>query len=77
MRVRVNFTLEVDPEAYREASGEELSKEEIRHVVQETAIRDVMSRFNAEGVPTRLLGRNNVYDASTRSTRSEQLVGNS
>lgn len=68
MRVRVNFTVELDPEEYREVSGDDLTKEEIRNKIQEFAAREVLIRLNGEGVSTRLLGRNNVYDPKKRLT---------
>lgn len=73
MRVRVNFTVELDPEVYRERTGEQLEKEDIRRQVQEAALREVLIRLNGEGVPCRLVGRNNVYDSKTRLTRSEHV----
>ncbi|UOW93111.1 hypothetical protein SEA_NOSHOW_43 [Mycobacterium phage NoShow] len=75
MRVRVNFTVDLDPETYRERTGEDLTKEEIRKQVQDLALREVLIRINGEGVPCRPLGQNNVYDPRTRTTRSEQLAG--
>ena len=76
MRVRVNFTIEVDPEEYREAMGEDLDKEQVRNDIQERAITDCVIGLSDQGVHARLLGRNNVYDAKSRTTRSEQLTGN-
>lgn len=75
MRIRVNFTIEVDPEAFREGTGEQLDKEEIRHTVQERAISDCIEGLSDRGVRARLLGQNNVYDARARLTRSGQLAG--
>ncbi|AZS06600.1 hypothetical protein SEA_JACOREN57_33 [Mycobacterium phage JacoRen57] len=74
MRVRVNFTVEVDAEQYREAMGEELTKVEIRERIQNMALNRVMYGLGDEGVKVELLGRNNVYDPKQRLTVAEHLV---
>lgn len=74
MRVRVNFTVEVDPEEYREATGMELDKEQVRVEIQDRAISDTLEGLSDLGVQARLLGRNNVYDPKSRLTRSQHLV---
>lgn len=75
MRVRVNFTIDLDPEQYREVFETELDKGQIREEIQERAISDCVLGLGDEGIQVRLLGRNNVYDPKTRTTRSEQLAG--
>lgn len=73
MRVRVNFTIDLDPEQYREILGIEATKDEIRKDIQESAISDVVIGLNDVGIKARLLGRNNVYDPRQRLTVAEHL----
>jgi hypothetical protein len=75
MRVRVNFTIDVDLDDYRETMEVDMTKDEIRKTIQERAITDTVLNLTDEGVGCRLLGRNNAYDSEQRLTRSEQLVG--
>ena len=74
MRVRVNFTLEIDAEQYREAMQEELTKQEIRAVIQRDCRQDLMESLADKGVRAEMLGVNNVYDPVQRLTVAEHLV---
>jgi len=75
MRIRINFTIDLDLEEYREQTAADMSKDELRREIQEAASSDVILELHNLGVRSaRLLGSNNVYDRRTRTTRSEQLV---
>jgi hypothetical protein len=70
----MNFTLDLDVEQYCEATGQDISKVQVREEVQETCIALIMRRLVKQGVDVELLGRNNVYDAVQRLTVAEHLV---
>lgn len=74
MRVRVNYTVEVDVEQYNEATGQDLSKDEVRREIQDKGSTDVVLGLVDEGVKVRMLGRNNCYDPLLRTTRAQHLV---
>lgn len=74
MRVRVNFTLELDVEQYNDATEQDLSKDEVRREVQDTAASDIVLGLVDAGVRVRMLGRNNAYDPKLRTTRGQHLV---
>ncbi len=75
MRVRVNFTLEVDAESYRDAMGDDISKETIRRDIQERAQKYVTGSLKGIGVDAGLLSRNNVYSPEDRLTGRVSVVG--
>jgi hypothetical protein len=50
MRVRVNFTIEFDPEQYRECFEVEDTNEEIRAELQSRAMSDIIMHLSDEGV---------------------------
>lgn len=74
MRVRVNFTLEVDVEDYREATGQEINRQVVREDIQEQCIAHIVGELQKLGLGARLLGRNNVYDRKQGLTVAEHLV---
>lgn len=75
MRVRVNFTVEVDVDEYREKIGpENATKEDIRRWIQSDAISRVTYGLGDEGVTCNYLGKNNEYDPETRQTIHEEYV---
>lgn len=74
MRVRVNFTVDVDVEEYRELTGEDLTKTQIRERMQEECITYLLYKYGDEGLKVDLLGRNNVYDPKQKLTVAEHLV---
>lgn len=57
MRVRVNFTLDLDPEQYREAFEVEDSNEEIRRDLQDRAYSELVLYLRDEGVRARRVSR--------------------
>lgn len=74
MRVRVNFTVDLDVQQYNDARDEDNSKVEIRRQIQEDCISFLMHKYRDLGVDIGLLGRNNVYDPKQRLTVAEHLV---
>ena len=74
MRVRHNFTIDVDVEQYNEATGQCLSKDQVRKEIQESCITAVLEGLADVGVKASMLGRNNVYDPIQRLTVAEHLV---
>jgi len=74
MRVRVNFTVDVDVQQYNDAMGEDNTKIEIRNQIQEQCISYILLALGDQGVDIGLLGRNNVYDPKQRLTVAEHLV---
>jgi hypothetical protein len=77
MRIRMNFTLDLDVEQYCEAMDQDLTKVEVRERVQEQCIASIMRHLIAKGVDVELLGRNNVYDPIQKLTVAEHLVTSS
>lgn len=75
MRVRVNFTVEVDVDEYRDKIGPpNATKEDIRRWIQGDAINRVTFGLGDEGVSCTYLGQNNRYDPETRQTIHEEYV---
>lgn len=74
MRVRVNFTLEVDVEDYREATGQDINKQVVREDIQEQCIAHIINELKGLGLKARLIGRNNVYDPKQGLTVAEHLM---
>lgn len=74
MRVRINYTLDVDVEQYCEATDQDLSKVEVREQIQEQCISSIIRQLVKKGVNVELLGRNNVYDPKQKLTVAEHLV---
>ena len=74
MRVRVNFTVDLDVQQYNEAMDEDTSKIDIRKRIQEDCISYLLRKYGDLGVDIGLLGRNNVYDPKQRLTVAEHLV---
>lgn len=74
MRVRVNYTLDVDVDQYCDATDQDLTKMEVRSEIQEQCITETIKRLEHAGVEVNLLGRNNVYDAAQKLTVAEHLV---
>lgn len=74
MRIRMNFTLDLDVEQYCEATDQDLTKVEVRERVQEQCITNIMRHLINKGVDVELLGRNNVYDPIQKLTVAEHLV---
>lgn len=74
MRIRLNFTLDVDVDQYNDATEQELTKVQVREQIQEQAINDIMYWLIDQGVKVELLGRNNVYDPHQKLTVAEHLV---
>lgn len=74
MRIRMNFTIDLDVEQYCEATDQDLTKVEVREQVQERCIASIMQHLERKGVDAELLGRNNVYDAFQKLTVAEHLV---
>jgi hypothetical protein len=74
VRIRLNFTLEVDVEQYNLTTHQDLNKDEIRHQVQEDVIKETMNSLKYKGVRAGLIGRNNVYDPAQRLTVAQHLV---
>lgn len=73
MRVRVNFTLEVDTESYRDAMGDDLTKEQIRKSMQDQAQAYLTGSLRGQGVDVALMSRNNVYRPQDRLTGREEV----
>ena len=57
MRVRVNFTLDFNPEEYRDTMEVDMANEEIRDTIQQRAISDALYGLIDEGVPARVIRR--------------------
>jgi len=57
MRVRVNFTIEFDPERYREVFEVEDTNEEIREELQNRAQSEILMFLIDEGVQARPVRR--------------------
>ena len=74
MRVRVNFTVDLDVQQYNEAMDEDTTKVDIRKRIQEDCISYLLRKYGDLGVDIGLLGRNNVYDPKQRLTVAEHLV---
>lgn len=74
MRVRNNYTLEVDVEQYCEATEQDLTKVEVRDQIQKLAIELVITHLTEAGVKVDMLGLNNVYDPIQKLTVAEHLV---
>lgn len=74
MRVRINFTVDLDVQQYNEAMDEDTSKIDIRKRIQEDCISYLLRKYGDLGVDIGLLGRNNVYDPKQRLTVAEHLV---
>ena len=74
MRVRVNFTVDLDVQQYNEAMDEDTTKVDIRKRIQEDCISYLLMKYGDLGVDIGLLGRNNVYDPKQRLTVAEHLV---
>lgn len=74
MRVRINFTVDLDVQQYNEAMDEDTSKIDIRKRIQEDCISFLLAKYGDLGVDIGLLGRNNVYDPKQRLTVAEHLV---
>ena len=74
MRVRANFTLGIEPEQFREATGEELTKVEIRQRVQAMAETLTIMALGDMGVKVDEMGMNNVYDPNTRQTMHQDYI---
>lgn len=74
MRVRINFTVDLDVQQYNEAMDEDTSKIDIRKRIQEDCISYLLTKYGDLGVDIGLLGRNNVYDPKQRLTVAEHLV---
>ena len=74
MRVRINFTVDLDVQQYNEAMDEDTSKTDIRSRIQEDCISFLLAKYGDLGVDIGLLGRNNVYDPKQRLTVAEHLV---
>ena len=74
MRVRINFTVDLDVQQYNEAMDEDTSKIDIRKRIQEDCISYLLRKYGDLGVDIGLLGRNNVYDPNQRLTVAEHLV---
>lgn len=74
MRVRINFTVDLDVQQYNEAMDEDTSKVDIRARIQEDCISFLLAKYGDLGVDIGLLGRNNVYDPKQRLTVAEHLV---
>ena len=74
MRVRINFTVDLDVQQYNEAMDEDTSKIDIRKRIQEDCISYLLMKYGDLGVDIGLLGRNNVYDPKQRLTVAEHLV---
>lgn len=75
MRVRINFTVDLDVQQYNEAMDEDNTKVDIRARIQEDCISFLLAKYADLGVDIGLLGRNNVYDPAQRLTVAEHLVG--
>jgi hypothetical protein len=76
MRVRVNFTIEIDVDQYREKIGAGVinTKQEIRAAIQGQCEEYILLSLADEGVNARSLGINNAYDPTSRQTMHEDLV---
>jgi hypothetical protein len=74
MRVRINFTIDVDVEEYREMMQQELTKVQVRESIQEQCIDYITMALGDKGVETRVRARNNVYDPAQKLTVAEHLV---
>jgi hypothetical protein len=74
MRIRINYTLEVDVDQYCEAMEADLEKEVIRKRVQDLAQRAVLQLLKKRGVRARMIGVNNVYDPIQKLTVAAHLV---
>lgn len=62
MRVRVNFTIDLDLDEYRDAFEVDLDKTQVRDEVQNIATTRLLSFLIDEGVTgVRYLGKNNVH----------------
>ncbi len=74
MRVRVNFTVDLDVQQFNDAMDDTSSKIDIRRQLQEDCISYLLMKYADLGVDIGLLGRNNVYDPKQRLTVAEHLV---
>jgi hypothetical protein len=75
MRVRVNFTIEVDLDDYRDKIGpEDITKEGLRTRLQTNAVDHLLYSLGDEGVKVNYLGQNNRYDPESRQTIHEEYV---
>lgn len=74
MRVRLNYTIDIDVQQYQDALGEDMTKVQIRNKIQEDNIRALLEELKDQGVEVELLGRNNVYDPAQKLTVAEHLV---
>lgn len=74
MRVRLNFTLDVDVKEYCDKTKQDLNKMQVRMQIQEDCIDHIVKKYRAKGLDVGLLGRNNVYDPIQRLTVAEHLV---
>lgn len=74
MRVRVNFTLDLEVQDYNERTNQELNKVQVREQIQERCLEYIMTDLERQGIDVELLGRNNVYDPKQRLTVAEHLV---
>lgn len=74
MRVRVNFTVDVDVDQYCDAMDQDLSKVQVREQIQEQCLSYILMALGDQGVDIQLLGRNNVYDPNQKLTVAEHLV---
>ena len=75
MRVRVNFTVDIDVENYRKKTGTDLTKSVIREDIQEQCRDFVMTFLKEQGIRAQYLGQNNKYDPKSRQTIHEEYVG--
>lgn len=74
MRVRINYTIDVDVQQYCDATGQDMSKMAIRNKIQEDNIKALLKELAKQGVEVEMLGRNNVYDPIQKLTVAEHLV---
>lgn len=74
MRVRINYTLDVDVDQYCDATDQDLTKMQVREQIQEDCIQSLIANLEDAGVKVELLGRNNVYDPKQKLTVAEHLV---
>lgn len=75
MRVRMNFTIEVDVDEYRNKVGpEDISKTALRARLQNDCVEYLENALGDQGVRVNYLGQNNRYDPESRQTIHEEYV---
>ncbi len=74
MRVRINFTVDIDVDDYREKMGVDLNQAVLRQDIQEQCRDFVLDTFRGHGLKISYLGQNNKYDPETRQTIHEEYV---